>query len=675
AADLSIFSFIEFCLWNAEDDATNFQRNFSIGEVEVVDGVIYHKTEYRERRNHFAYFACSEPLAGFDTQRDNFLGMNRGWDRPIAVERGESDNSIAYGWMPVGSHHVKLGLAPGETRTILFVLGYQENADDQKFDPPHSQTINKSRALPVIAKFTQPEQVANAFADLNRYWERLLSSYQVTTPDENTNRMVNIWNAYQTMITFNMSRSASFYESGIGRGMGFRDSNQDLLAFVQMDPIRSRERIIDLASTQFEDGGAYHQYQPLTKRGNNAVGGGFNDDPHWLVLAVAAYLKETGDLSILDQPVPFDNRPGSEVSLYEHLRRCIQFTRGNLGPHGLPLIGRADWNDCLNLNIYSSEPGESFQTAPLKKDGKTAESIFIAGLFALSAEEMASIAGLKGLDSEAAGYRQDAEEMRQVIETHGWDGEWFLRAYDANGDRVGSAECEEGKIFIEPQGMCVMGGVGVESGKALQALDATRKHLAKPQGIVLLQPAFSHYYLNLGEIGSYPPGLKENASVFCHNNPWIMIAESILGRGDYAFEYYALTNPAAQNDHSETRRCEPYVYAQMVAGPDAPVPGEAKNSWLTGAAAWNYVAITQWILGIRPAHTGLRIEPILPDDWTGFSAVRQFRGARYHIQVERVGHGNNLSIFVDGRSIEGTIVPLPQSDQKTFHVQVLLGSR
>ena len=323
-AKLSLFSSLEFCLWDAQDDSTNFQRNFSTGQVEIVDGVIYHKTEYRERRNHFAYFACSEKLAGFDTQRDTFLGAYRSWDNPAAVARGKSFNSVACGWAPHGSHHVKVNLKPGQTKEIIFVLGYHENAVDKKFSPPDSQTINKTTVKPVIAKYLDGKNVAAAFQKLKENWDNLLGTYQVTSPDIHANRMVNIWNAYQCMATFNMSRSASFYESGIGRGLGFRDSNQDLLGFVHMVPSRARERILDLSATQLKSGGAFHQYQPLTKRGNHELGSNFNDDPHWLILGVGAYIKETGDWAILDEQVQFENEAGSEQPLYEHLRRSFQ---------------------------------------------------------------------------------------------------------------------------------------------------------------------------------------------------------------------------------------------------------------------------------------------------------------------------------------------------------------
>ena len=704
SAEISLFSAVEFNLWDAWDDQTNFQRNFNTGEVEVDGGVIYHKTEYRERRDHFAYFACSAKLpsfpkdgnfapvpAGFDTQREAFLGPYRGWDNPLVVERGQSANSVAHGWSPIGSHHVRLSLAPGETREVIFVLGYHENPADDKFDPPGSAVINKRTVRPVIERYLQAETVEDALAALCSRWDELLSVFTVQTPDEHVNRMVNIWNAYQVMVTFNLSRSASYFESGVGRGMGFRDSNQDLLGFVQMAPARSRERLLDLAATQLENGGAYHQYQPLTKRGNDAVGSGFNDDPLWLVLAAAAYLKETGDWSILAESVVYENRPGTEQPLAEHLQRCVQYILDRLGPHGLPLIGRADWNDCLNLNCFSETPGEPFQTTENRGEGRVAESVFIAGQFVLAAKEMAGIAEqVAGGKLQVAGQSPDtllaacnlqpatvylnlAAHMEAAARAHGWDGAWFLRAYDAFGGKVGSAECDEGQIFIEPQGMCVMAGIGLDDGLAEQALASVQQRLASEHGVVLLQPAYTRYHLELGEISTYPPGYKENASVFCHTNPWIMIAEARLGHGDQALATYHRICPSAREVMSDVHRCEPYVYAQTIAGKDAPSFGEAKNSWLTGTAAWNYVAITQWILGIRPTHDGLRIAPVVPDSWSGFSATRQLRGVTYHIDVRRVGSGNAVALTVNGQSVDGDVVPLPAAGQAEVRVQVMLG--
>jgi cellobiose phosphorylase len=671
-ASLSIFSAIEFCLWDALDDATNFQRNFSIGEVEVLDGVIYHKTEYRERRNHFAFFACSESLTGFDTQRESFLGSYRGWDSPQAVETGRMSNSIAHGWQPIGAQHIKVRLKGGEEKKIIFILGYHENPQDDKFDPPNSQTLNKRTVKPILKRYLQAEGVESAFQALGAHWVELLDKLQVTTPDGHTNRMVNIWNVYQVMATFNLSRSASYFESGIGRGMGFRDSNQDLLGFVHLIPERARERILDLAATQLPSGGAYHQYQPLTRRGNNDIGSGFNDDPLWLVLSVAAYIKETGDWGILDISVPYDNNPGTEEPLYGHLQRSMQYTLDRRGPHGLPLIGRADWNDCLNLNCFSDTPGQSFQTTT-NKDGKVAESVFIAGLFILAANEMVDIARRHQEQGQAETYTKAAREMEQAIWAAGWDGEWFRRAYDDFGDPIGSKQCDEGQIFIEPQGICVMAGLGIGDGRAAQALDSVAEKLATPHGIVLQQPAYSRYYLRLGEISSYPPGYKENAGIFCHNNPWVMIAETMVGRGDRAHDYYLRINPSAREEISDLHKCEPYVYVQMISGHDAPIRGEAKNSWLTGTAAWNYVAITQWILGIRPTFEGLRVQPVIPSTWNGLEAVRIFRGVRYVMQVERRGPGNEIELEVEGKTIAGTVIPLPSAGTREIYVVVKLG--
>ena len=670
AASISLFSSIEFCLWEALEDNTNFQRNYSIGQVEVENGVIYHKSEYRERRDHFAYFACSEPLAGFDTQRDAFLGPYRGWDRPIVVERGKSTDSEAHGWQPMGSHHVRLALGAGETKEVVFLLGYSENPKDRKFDPPGSQRVDKRTVKPIIEKYLAAANVEAAFVALRDYWTDLLGVLQVETGDEHVDRMVNVWNAYQCMVTFNMSRSASLLESGIGRGMGFRDSNQDLLGFVHMVPSRARERILDIAATQLPTGGAYHQYQPLTKRGNNEVGSGFNDDPAWLVLGVAAYVKETGDWAILDEPVVYDNEPGTERPLYEHLERCITFTLDRLGPHGLPLIGRADWNDCLNLNCFSETPGESFQTTE-NKEGGVAESVFIGGLFVVAAGEMEALARVRGDEEEARRCHDAAAVMVGVVETAGWDGAWFRRAYDYFGNVVGSSANDEGQIFIEPQGMCVMAGIGLEDGKAVRALASVRDRLATPHGIVLNNPAFTHYYLNLGEISTYPGGYKENAGVFCHTNPWLMIAETMAGNAEGALDYYMRINPSARERISEIHRCEPYVYAQMIAGKDAPTPGEAKNSWLSGTAAWNFVAISQWILGIRPEYDGLRVDPCVPAGWGDFHVTRRFRGATYRIAVRKAkGTAGSLARLVaDGREIAGNVAPLPTKAGQVIEIE------
>jgi cellobiose phosphorylase len=535
----------------------------------------------------------------------------------------------------------------------VFVLGYIENTEDEKWESPG--VVNKEHARTLLDTYSTSEAVDGALTELRQYWDSLLGQMQVTTDDPRIDRLVNVWNQYQCMVTFNMSRSASFFETGLGRGMGFRDSSQDLLGFVHLIPDRARERILDVAATQFPDGSAYHQYQPLTKRGNDAVGTGFNDDPLWLIQGSAAYIFETGDLSILDEDVPFDNDPEDSASLFEHLRRSYQHVLDNLGPHGLPLIGRADWNDCLNLNAFSTVPGESFQTSENRKAG-TAESVFIAGLFVHSAGLYAQLLDARDRASEAATVRAEAAAMSDVVLEHGWDGEWFLRAYDAFGEPIGSSRNEEGQIFIESNGICSMAGIGADSGRPQQAADSVRERLDTDHGIVVLQPAFTRFHVELGEISTYPPGYKENASVFCHTNPWMMITEAMLGNGEQAFAYWSKIAPTFREEISDVHRTEPYVYAQTIAGPDAPRHGEAKNSWLTGTAAWNWVAITQYILGIRPEIDGLRIDPQLPSGLDALDVVRHCRGAEYRIHIDNTGTGTT-TVAVNGKQAEGLLVP------------------
>ena len=666
-----VFSYVEFCLWNAEDDSTNFQRNFSLAEVEVEGSRIYHKTEYRERRNHYAVFAVNREIEGFDTSRDEFVGLYNGAANPQVVAEGQSRNSIAHGWAPVGSHHLSCRLAPGESTSMIFVLGYCENPVDEKFEAPG--IINKAPADRLLAKFQTDEQVDAALSDLAHYWDSLLAKLQISSPDDRLNRMVNIWNQYQCMVTFCMSRSASYYESGLGRGMGFRDSCQDLLGFVHLIPERARERIIDIANTQFEDGSTYHQYQPLTKRGNAGIGGGFNDDPLWLIAGVSAYIRETGDFSILDEMCSFDNSETSKATLMEHLRRSFGYIVNHKGPHGLPQIGRADWNDCLNLNCFSTTPGESFQTTG-PSEGPVAESVFIAGMFVKYGLEYAELCEHTGLSNEAAAVRREVEEMNKAILGAGWDGAWFIRAFDAASNPVGSHVCEEGKIYIESQGMCVMAGVGTETGEAAAALESVAKYLDSEYGIVLHQPAYTVFHPELGEISSYPPGYKENAGIFCHNNPWIACAETVLGHGNRAFEVFRKTCPFYLEDKVDTRRVEPYVYCQMIAGPDSATFGEGKNSWLTGTAAWTFSCMSQYILGIKPTLDGLQIDPCIPDTLKGYHCERTYRGAVYHIDIDNsagVQHGV-ISMTVNGKPVNGTLIPVTEGCAE-YDVKVTLG--
>lgn len=675
---LSLFTFIEFCTWEALNDATNLQRNLNLGEVEVDGSVIYHKTEYRERRAHFAYFACSEPLKGFDTDSDEFLGPYRGLHEPLTVEQGKAKNSIASGWNPCGSHMLEITLKPGEVKKINFLLGFYENPEKEKFEA--KDTINKKYIKPIINKYLDRNNSNKAFAELKEHWNDLLNNLQVDTPFEPLNTMVNIWNQYQNVVTFNMARSASLYETGIGRGIGFRDACQDLFGVAHLLPVeRIRERILDLAAIQWRGGDCYHQYQLLDKKGNADLGVGFNDDPCWLILATAHYIKETGDWPILDTKAPFDNNPDDTSSLYEHLELSFKFILKNLGPHNLPKIGRADWNDCLNLTMTSIKPGDTFQADATHASlddaiGSIPESLMIAAQFVWASYEFKRMAQERG-DTENIILAEEAvKNMLEAIYQFGWDGEWFMRAYDRYGNKIGSHVCKEGKIFIEPQAFMGMARVGLENGMLEKALNSLEKYLFTPHGVMLQQPAYTVYDFNLGEITSYPPGVKENAGIFCHPNGWVVIAECNLGRGDKAMQYYKAICPAVREEISEVHRCEPYCYSQMIAGSDSPRFGEAKNSWLTGAASANFLGVSQYLLGIRPDYEGLRIDPCIPADWKEFTIKRKFRGEFYDIKVENpdaVSKGVK-EIVVDGKVYKSNLIPL-FGDSKTHQVKVVMG--
>ena len=667
------FSYNEWALWNAASDMENFQRNWSTGEVEIEDSVIYHKTEYKERRNHFAYYSVNCKMDGFDTDRESFVGLYNCHANPEVVLAGEPKNSVAHGWSPIASHYIEVELQPGESKDLIFVLGYVENDEDDKWES--KGVINKTKAKEVIGNFDTTEKVNAALAELRVYWDEILDVFTIDSGDDRLDRQVNIWNQYQCMITFNFSRSASYFESGIGRGMGFRDSNQDLIGFVHQAPERARQRVIDIASTQFPDGGCYHQYQPLTKRGNDEVGGGFNDDPMWLILGVTGYIKESGDFTILDEMVPFDNDESLSQTMFNHLTISFNHVVNNLGPNRLPLIGRADWNDCLNLNCFSNDPNESFQTTENNSVGSKAESLMIAGLFVYYGRDYVELCKVLGKEEEAVRAQKEIDKMVNAIKENGWDGEWFLRAYDFYGNKIGSKENEEGKIFIESNGWCTMAKIGNEEGMCEKALDSVKERLDTKYGIVLNNPAYTTYRIEMGEISTYPPGYKENAGIFCHNNPWVMIGETKLGRGDMAYDYYTKIAPAFIEDIQELHKTEPYVYSQMIAGKDAFKPGEAKNSWLTGTAAWNYAAITQHILGIRPAFNGLEIAPCIPKKWDGFKVKRKFRGYTLNIEVVNPYHVSKgvKEITINGNKIDGKLISVLEKG-KTYNVLVTLGS-
>lgn len=676
---ISLVSYVEWCLYNAQDDTTNFQRNFSTGEVEIDGSTIYHKTEYRERRNHYAFYSVNVPVDGFDTDRESFLGLNNGYDTPRTVVTGKSNDSVADGWSPIASHRINVTLEPGESKIFIFILGYIENAPGEKWDKkpesgllqtnPEMRVINKDQAVALQKRFASPASVQNAFDELKSFWTDMLSHFILQTGDEKLDRMA-VWNQYQCIVTYNFARSASYFESGIGRGIGFRDTSQDMLGVVhQLPQNRLRERLYDVAATQFEDGSAYHQFQPLTKRGNADIGSNFNDDPLWLILGVSGYIRETGDTEFLHMQVPFDNNESNTATMFEHLKRSFRYITSHTGPHGLPLIGRADWNDCLNLNCFSNDPNDSFQTCT-NKDGGNAESVMIAQMFVYVAPDYAAMCRIMGDEQEAIFAEQAAQAMTDKICTAGWDGEWYLRAYDDAGNKIGSHECGDGKIFIETQGFGAMAQIGAENRFPEKALNSVKKYLDTKYGIVILDPPYRDYHIELGEVSSYPPGYKENGGIFCHNNPWVVIGEIKTGRPERAWEYYTKIAPAFLEDISEIHRLEPYVYAQMIAGKAARRHGEAKNSWLTGTAAWNFVALSQWICGIRSEYEGLRIEPRLPAHIKNAVITRKFRGCTYTIHVENKNPARKISLaVVNGEgSVNGTLVQVkPGTTEITIH--------
>ena len=685
AKKISLVSFVEWCLYNAQDDATNFQRNFSTGEVEIQGSCIYHRTEYRERRNHYAFYSVNSEIQGFDTDREAFLGLYNGLDNPESVVLGKSKNSVADGWSPVASHRIEFELKAGEERTFVFLLGYVENAENEKFDLSFlnaeknllrtncaSHPVNKKKALEIQEKFDTKERVLAAFDDLRKSWSEILSKFTLKTGDEKLDRMA-FWNQYQCVVTYNFARSASYFESGIGRGIGFRDTSQDMLGVVHSLPKeRLRERLFDVAATQFEDGRAYHQFQPLTKRGNADVGSNFNDDPLWLILGVSNYIKETGDIGFLKTQVPFDNDEKNTATLFEHLRRSFRYITNHLGPHSLPLIGRADWNDCLNLNCFSTNPNDSFQTCT-NKDGKNAESVMIAEMFVFVAPDYASMCRLMGDEKEAEFAEAESKKMEEKICTAGWDGEWFLRAYDDAGNKVGSKDCEDGKIFIETQGFGSMARIGSDKGLPEKALDSVKEYLDTKYGIVILSPAYKDYHVELGEVSSYPPGYKENGGIFCHNNPWVIIGEAVNGRADDAFEHYKKIAPSYVEEFSEIHRTEPYVYSQMIAGKEARNFGQAKNSWLTGTAAWNFVALSRYICGIRPEYDGLHIEPRLPSHIKKAEITREFNGTNFIIEVENRNNNGKTVLSCDENGILDGLNVRAKNNASEVRIKAVVG--
>ncbi len=601
------------------------------------------------------YLASNLPASSFETDRKRFLGANEygTFQAPLGLLQPElsSLDSLRADNISAPLHHLG-AILPGEIRRLITQLG-------------QAKDLGAARAE--IERFRRPEAVEDELANLSAFWDEYLSAFQVETPDQSMNAMLNVHNPRQCYVTRTWSRYLSYYQLGLGaRGIGVRDSSQDVMAVLASAPNEAKEFLRTLLSFQKRDGSSLHQFNPLTLEGSIGNSAEMEDRPHyysddhlWGVLAVTAYMKETGDLAFLDETIPFydKDKQGNMLesgTVMEHLEGGLAFTGQDIGKHGLPLLGYADWNDTVNLP-------------------KGAESLFTANLYGKALLEMIGLMEYLGDKNRTREYRAEYEQMRSRVEAVAWDGEWYLRYFDAEGNPLGSHKNAYGQIYLNGQSWAVISGFASPS-RGVQAMDSVYKKLNTKYGIKLSAPGFNGFDPKLGGVTTYPPGAKENGGIFLHPNPWAMIAETLLGNGDRAYQYYVQVNPAARNDMIEVYECEPYVYAQNVLGDEHPQFGLARNSWLSGTAAWCYQAATQWILGIRPEYNGLRVEPCIPSAWSGFTAVRRFRGRLFHITVHNpqgVCRGV-IKMAIDEKIFTGNLIPSDLEDGE-HHVEVWLG--
>ncbi len=636
---LSLLPYVEWCFWNMDQDLTNFQYILYTCRMGYAKGIVDYSIRFFPWHEPKAFLASVLPVLDFDTDRDVFIGNYNDEGDPAAVKRGKCFNSIAVGGSPCASVRNRITLRPGQKKWTVYLVGI----GDAKTDGRRMQKTYSKRA-----------NVEKEFEKVRRYWDERLGKYNCRTPSSLVDSAVNIWNQYQCHTTLNWSRSASFNEAGGRDGIGFRDTAQDTFGVVHSAPKAVRKRLLELLHGQFADGSAMHGFQPLTlKQGkHNLTRHIFSDDHLWLLLAVPAYLKETGDTGLLNLRVPFAD--AGTATVYEHLRRAIGFSWGKRGPHGLLLGLQADWNDCINLR------------------GK-GESMFSTFLYLRGLAEMVALAKKLGRNADAARFENTRLAVKKAVDRHAWDGDWFVRGYLDSGHKLGGKKSEQAKIFINSQTWAVLSGA-VDKDKCVAAMDSLNRYLATEHGIVKNYPAYQDSVVEVGAITSFPAGLKENAGIFCHANTWAVVAEAMLGRGDRAFQHYLSFHPAAKNDIADVYTMEPYVYAQFITGKEHPYKfGRARNSWLTGTASWAFVAISQYVLGIRPDYDGLIVDPCIPSNWDGFEVTRVYRGATYRI---RVRNPYNLSsgirdLVVNGRPVPGNRIPLAKAGS-TVSVEAIL---
>lgn len=663
---LSVFSYLEFSLHRVDLDNQDFQMGLYASGSSYREGVIDYDFYYAPGLRH--YLAANFEPDSFDCVRDAFIGSYRSESNPVAVERGICSNSEQLTGNHCGSLHKRLTIDAGGEVRVLFLLGVGRG----------EEVGRRMRR-----KYADVTAVDAAFNQLKEHWDDKLSNYQCRTPHEDTNTMLNAWNFYQAETCVTWSRFASFIEVGGRTGLGFRDTAQDAMSVVHSSPDKARSRMLELLRGQASTGFGLHLFDPLDfpderskqddrptaemptvvahaagKREINVedLSDVCSDDHLWLVSTVCEYVKETGDVAFLAHEVPFAD--GGLATIYEHLKRALAFSAEQVGTNGICKGLRADWNDCLNLG-----GGESAMVSFLHHWALTQ--------FVELATHLHKTTQRCEYEDDAQHFAGTAARVRDACRSILWDGKWFLRGFTRGGRKIGTATDAQGKIFLNAQSWAVCAGVAMgEQGR--QAMDAVHEHLLSPCGLHLLWPAYTQPDDEVGFVSRVYAGVKENGSIFSHPNPWAMIAECMLGRGDHAFRIYQAMLPAAQNDRIEVRQAEPYSYCQFIMGDSHKLHGRARHPWLTGSAGWFYTAATRWMLGVRPAFEGLVIDPCIPQSWPGFGVTRRWRGATYHVTVRRSADGQPGVKFttLNGAEVSQPISPQPAGTQPEIVVTI-----
>ncbi len=633
---LDVFTYAEFALWYSFLDMMDYQYILYTARMDFKNECIQFHHRDGGGRDKYAYFASTENVLDFDTDRETFMGPYRDESNPIAVEKGKCFKSVYEGGNPCAVVHHKINLIHGEKKKIVFILGMG------KVD---TNVLS-------LKKEYKKKLVSVELNAIQEHWERILKSFSAKTPDKEIDVMANVWNQYQCHTTFNWSRSASFIEASGRDGLGYRDSAQDVLGVLHVFPEKVKYRIIDLLKGQVSDGSAFHQIQPLTME----CGKGqkpdrvYSDDHLWPILSIAHYLKETGDFNFLNTDVPYYDH--GQASVFEHMRQAIDFSLSHTGKHKLCLGLFADWNDCINLQ----GKGESVWT-----------TLFLYKVMG----DFLDMAKLLDQQDIVLEYKKHRKELKTTLNQYGWNDRWFNRAYLDDGEVIGSYQNKEGKIFINPQSWAIYSGLADEK-QSKSIMDNVKRYLDTKYGLVLLWPAYTDYNGKIGSITGYPKGLKENGGIFCHTNPWMVIADTIVGDGDLAYRHFKNILPSHYNNKIEKFTEAPYVYVQFITGKENKKFGRAENPWLTGAATWNFIALSQYILGIRPDYNGLNIDPCIPVQWKKFEATRIFRGATYYIKVLNPLNKNKgvTQIKLNGQNIKG-MLPIMEQGTKNF-VEVVM---